>query len=93
MTGMILRTGAEAFVVLALIFGFVKENKFVHAERKALRFLRLLRGKARDARRQERAREKSDARYAGEYETRRSSKSTKASSGEKKRRSVRDRVA
>ena len=91
---MILRTAAEAFVVLALLFGFVKENKFVKAERKAQRFLRLLRRNARDARRKERDRERQRALYADEYETRRSSKTAKASGGEKKRRSVRgSRVA
>ena len=53
MTGMILRTVAEVFVVLALIFGFVKENKVVRVERKAWRFLRKLHRKARDAKARE----------------------------------------
>ncbi len=95
MAGMILRTVAEIFVVLTLIFGFVKENKVVKAERKAWRFLRRLRRKARDARERELERELLDARYADEYEPRRSSKTAaKASSGsEKKRKSARSRVA
>ena len=94
MIGMILRTAAEVLVVLALIFGFVKENKVVKAERRAWRFLRRLRRKARDAREQELERELMDARYADEYETRRSSRTEAHKiSGEKKRRSARDRVA
>lgn len=94
MAGMILRTAAEIFVVLALIFGFIKENKVIRAERKAWRFLRGLRRKARDARKRELDRELLDARYADEYEPRRSSKSVKASAdGEKKRKSSRGRVA
>ncbi len=95
MIGMILRTLAEIFVVLALLFGFLKENKVVKVERKAWRFLRALRRKARNARERELERELLDARFADEYEPRRSSKTeTKASSGsEKKRKSARDRVA
>lgn len=94
MAGMILRTAAEIVVVLALIFGFVKENKFVKAERKAWRFLRRLRRKARDARKKELDRELLEARYADEYAPRRSSRSAKAASdGEKKRKSARGRVA
>ena len=94
MAGLVLRTAAEIFVVLALIFGFVKENKVVKVERKAWRFLRRLRRKAHDAREQELERELLDARYADEYEPRRRSKPAKAAStGEKKRRSARDRVA
>lgn len=91
---MILRTAAEIFVVLALIFGFLKENKIVKAERKAWRFLRRLRRKARDARERELEREMLDARYADEYEPRRRSKPTqKDPGGEKKRRSTHGRVA
>ena len=94
MAGMILRTTAEIAVVLALIFGFLKENKVIKAERKAWRFLRRLRRKARDARKRELDRELLQARYADEYEPRRSSRSAKASSGaEKKRKSARGRVA
>ncbi len=95
MTGMILRTVAEVFVVLALIFGFVKENKVVKVERKAWRFLRKLHRKARDAKARELERELLDARYADEYEPRRSSKTAakKASGGEKKRKSAHSRVA
>ena len=94
MAGMILRTAAEIFVVLALIFGFLKENKIVKAERKAWRFLRRLRRKARDARERELEREMLDARYADEYEPRRSSKPAHHDSGsEKKRRSTHGRVA
>lgn len=92
---MILRTVAEIFVVLALIFGFLKENKVVKAERKAWRFLRKLRRKARDAREQELERELLNARFADEYEPRRSSKTdAKVSSGsERKRKSAHNRVA
>jgi Sec-independent protein translocase protein TatA len=91
---MIIRTVAEIFVVLALIFGFLKENKIVRIERRAWRFLRRLRRKAHEAREQELERELLDARYADEYEPRRRSKPAKASSaGEKKRKSARDRVA
>lgn len=94
MAGMLLRTVAEIVVVLALIFGFLKENKIVRAERKAWRFLRRLRRKARDARKRELDRELLDVRYADEYEPRRSSKTAKsAPGGEKKRKSARDRVA
>ena len=93
MAGMILRTAAEIFVVLALIFGFLKENKIIKTERKAWRFLRRLRRKARDARERELERELLDARYAGEYETRRRSQQSKTSAGEKKRKSARSRVA
>lgn len=94
MAGMILRTVAEIAVVLALIFGFLKENKIVKAERKAWRFLRGLRRKARNARKRELDRELLDARYADEYEPRRRSRSAKAASdGEKKRKSARGRVA
>ena len=95
MAGMILRTVAEIFVVLALIFGFLKENKVVKVERQALRFLRRLRRKAHDAREKELERELLNARYADEYEPRRSSRSAaKSTSGnDKKRKSARDRVA
>ena len=95
MAGMLIRTVGEAFVVLALIFGFVKESKVVKIERRAWRFLRRLRRKARDARRQELAGAAPDARYADEYETRRRSKPTvqAPSGGEKRRRSARGRVA
>ena len=94
MVGMLLRTAAEIVVVLALIFGFLKENKVIRAERTAWRFLRRLRRKAHDAREQELERELLDARYADEYEPRRRSKPAKAASaGGKKRKSARDRVA
>ena len=95
MAGMILRTVAEIFVVLALVFGFVKENKVVKVERKALRFLRKLRRKAHDAREHELERELLNTRYADEYEPRRSSKTEakKTAEAQKKRKSARDRVA
>ncbi|MBR5619438.1 MAG: hypothetical protein IKW76_06870 [Clostridia bacterium] len=94
MAGMLIRTAAEILVVLTLIFGFVKENKFVKVERRAWRFLRRLRRKAHDARERELERELLDARYADEYEPRRRSKPAKTSTaGEKKRKSARDRVA
>lgn len=89
-----MRTVAEVVVVLTLIIGFLKENSFIKAERKAWRFLRRILRKARDARKAEQDRERLNARYADEYETRRSSRSVKAAaSGEKKRKSARDRVA
>ena len=93
MTSMILRTAAEIFVVLALVIGFVKENKFIRTERKAIRLLRRLRRKARDARTLERA--QANALYADEYALRRSSKTAakQSSPGETKRRSARGRVA
>ena len=91
---MLIRTVAEIFVVLALIFGFLKENKVIKIERRAWRFLRRLRRKAHEAREQELERELLNARYADEYEPRRRSKPAKSSSaGEKKRKSARDRVA
>lgn len=94
MAGMILRTAAEAFAVLALIIGFIKENEFIKVERKAFRFLRFLRRKARDARKQERARERQIALYAGEYATRRRSRpAVRSSADDTKRKSARGRVA
>lgn len=93
--GMILRTLAEIGVVIALIFGFVRENRFVKAERRAWRFLRALRRKARSARERELERELLNAKYAGEYETERRSKSADAKTDDKgkKRKSSRGRVA
>ncbi|MBQ7546153.1 MAG: hypothetical protein IJT41_04205 [Clostridia bacterium] len=93
--GMLLRTLAEVGVVIALLFGFMRENKFVKAERKAWRFLRVLRRKAHDAREKELERELLDAQYADEYETERRSKPSvkKTAGGKKKRKSSRDRVA
>ena len=100
---MILRTLAEIGVVAALIVGFLKENKFIRAERKAWRFLRALRRKAHQEREKELERELLDAQYAGEYETERRSrisarpvravKAAKKTSGSKKRKSARGRVA
>ncbi|MBQ7543172.1 MAG: hypothetical protein IJT44_12870 [Clostridia bacterium] len=94
---MILRTLAEIAVVGVLLLGFLRENKLVRIERRAWRFLRALRRKARSAREKELERELLDARYAGEYETERRSKPAVkrscASVGAKKRRSARGRVA
>ena len=92
---MLLRTLAEIGVVAALIVGFVRENKFVKAERKAWRFLRALRRKAHEAREQELERELLNAQYADEYETERRSKPAvkKTADSGKKRKSSRSRVA
>ena len=92
---MLLRTLAEVGVVVALLFGFIRENRFVKAERRAWRFLRALRRKAHDAREKELERELLEAEYADEYETERRSRSAvkKTAAGKKKRKSSRDRVA
>lgn len=88
---MILRTLAEVGVVVALIFGFIKENKVVKAERGAFRFLRSLRKRMNNARERELERELSRAAYADEYRTERRSKPAAADG--KKRKSQNDRVA
>lgn len=88
---MILRTLAEVGVVVALIFGFIKENKVVKAERGAFRFLRSLRKRMHNARERELERELSRAAYADEYRTERRSKPAAADG--KKRKSQNDRVA
>ena len=73
-TGMMLvRTLAEVGVVAALIFGFIKENKVIKAERGVFRFLRSLRKRMHNARERELARELSRATYADEYRTERRS--------------------
>lgn len=93
--GMILSTAAEAFVVAALVFGFLRENKVIRIERKAWRFLRALRRKARKARKKELERELLDARFADEYETERRSRpaAKKTDDSTKKRKSSHGRVA
>ena len=88
---MILRTLAEVGVVVALIFGFIKENKVVKAERGAFRFLRSLRNRMNNARERELERELSRAAYADEYRTERRSKPAAADG--KNRTSQNDRVA
>ena len=95
-TGMlILRTFAEIAMVLALIFGFLKENKLLRWQRRAFRLMRSLRRKAHDARERELEQELLRAQYADEYETDRSSKTVaaKAQASGKKRRSSRSKVA
>ena len=96
-TGMlILRTLSEIAVVLAIIFGFLKENKLLRWQRGAFRLMRSLRRKAHDARERELEQELLRAQYADEYETDRSSKTvaeTKAQTGGKKRKSSRSKVA
>lgn len=88
---MLLRTLAEVGVVLALIFGFIKENKVVKAERGVFRFIRSLRQRMKNARERELDRELSRAAYADEYRTERRSKPAVAEP--KKRKSRNDRVA
>ena len=93
---LILRTLAEIAMVLALIFGFLKENRLLKWQRKAFRLLRVLRRKAHAARERELEQELLRAQYADEYETDRSSKTVaaaKAHSGVKKRKSSRSKVA
>lgn len=89
---LILRTLAEIAVVITLVFGFLRENKFVKLERKAVRFLKSLRKRMRLKREQELKKELLQAQYAQEYETERSSKTKPAETG-KKRRSSRGKVA
>ena len=86
---MIVRTLSEIAVVLALIFGFLKENKLLRLQRGAFRLMRSLRRKARDARERELREELLQAQYADEYKTDRSSKTT----AEKKKKSSRGKVA
>ena len=93
---MILRTLAEVAMVLALLVGFLKENRLLKWQRRAFRLMRRLRKKAHDARERELEQELLRAQYADEYETERSSRTVaeaKALSDGKKRKSSRSKVA
>ena len=90
---MILRTLAEIAVVLTILAGFVRENKFLRVERKAFRFLRTLRRKAKEAHKRELEQELLRAQYAGEYETERRSKAADKEPEEPKRKNRHSRVA
>ncbi len=93
---LIMRSLAEIAVVLTILVGFVRENKFMRVERKAFWFLRVLRRKAKDARRRELEQELLRAQYAGEYETERRSKTTARAAkepAEKKKKNHHSRVA
>ena len=93
---LILRTLAEIAMVLALIFGFLKQNKLLNWQRRAFRWMRALRRKAKEARERELEQELLRAQYADEYETDRSSRTVaaaKTQTGGKKRKSSRSKVA
>ena len=93
---MIVRTLSEIALALAIVAGFVRENKFMRAEKKAFRFLRALHRKTKEVRRRELEKELLRAQYADEYETDRSSKPAareKDEPDEQKKKNHHSRVA
>lgn len=92
---MILRTLAEIAVVLTILAGFMRENKFLRVERRAFRFLRTLHRKAKAAHKRELEQELLRAQYAGEYETERRSKAVvkEKETDDKKKKNHHSRVA